>query len=112
MLRTCPSHGVNEWTVMHSFYNGLNYISRRMLHFAAGRAFMTKIIIEARAILETMLQNVSQWHTERASPSSRKVNSVDEIDSLTAKVDAIYTYLNKMLIMSHYKIMLRIILRI
>ena len=24
MLRTCPSHGVNEWTIVHSFYNGLN----------------------------------------------------------------------------------------
>ena len=22
MLRTCPSHGVNEWTILRSFYNG------------------------------------------------------------------------------------------
>jgi hypothetical protein len=25
MLRTFPSHGVNEWIILHSFYNGLNY---------------------------------------------------------------------------------------
>jgi hypothetical protein len=24
MLRTCSSHGVNEWIVLHSLYNGLN----------------------------------------------------------------------------------------
>jgi hypothetical protein len=24
MLRTSPSHGINEWTILHSFYNGLN----------------------------------------------------------------------------------------
>jgi hypothetical protein len=35
MLLTCPSHGVDEWTVVHSFYNGLNYMSRSFLDFAA-----------------------------------------------------------------------------
>jgi hypothetical protein len=25
MLKTCPSYGVDEWTVLHSFYSGLNY---------------------------------------------------------------------------------------
>jgi hypothetical protein len=62
MLRTCPSHGVNEWTVLHSFYNGLNYMSRSMLD-STGGAFMTKTVTEAKAILENMLQNFSQWHT-------------------------------------------------
>jgi hypothetical protein len=52
MLRTCPSYGVNEWTVLHSFYNGLNYMSRSMLDSAAGGAFMTKTVSEAKAILE------------------------------------------------------------
>ena len=96
MLRTCPSHGVNEWTVLHSFYNGLNYMSRSMLDFAAGGAFMTKTVSEAKAILENMLQNFSQWHTERVpTTSSRKINSVEEVDSLTAKVDAKYSYIPK-----------------
>ena len=43
MLRTCPSHGVNEWTILHSFYNGLNYMSRNVLDSAAGGAFMGKL---------------------------------------------------------------------
>jgi hypothetical protein len=78
ILRTCPSHGVNELIVLHSFYNGLNYMSRCMLDSAVGGAFMTKIVSEAKAILENMLQNFSQWHTRRApTTSSRKINSVE-----------------------------------
>jgi hypothetical protein len=66
-----------------------------MLDSAAGGAFMTKTVNETKAILENMLQNFSQWHTERAPSSSRKINSVEEVDSLTAKVDAIYSYISK-----------------
>jgi hypothetical protein len=95
MIRTCPSHGVNEWKVLHSFYNGLNYMSMIMLDSPAGGAFMTKTVSEAKAILENMLQNFRQWHTERAPTFARKVNSVEEVDSLTAKVDAIYSYISK-----------------
>ena len=96
MIRTCPSHGVNEWTVLHSFYNGLNYMSRSMLDSAAGGAFMTKTVPEAKAMLENMLQNFSQWHTERApTTTSRKINSIEEVDSLAAKVDAIHSYISK-----------------
>jgi hypothetical protein len=42
-----------------------------------------------------MLQNFSQWHTEKAPSSSRKINSIEEVDSLTTKVDAIYSYIFK-----------------
>jgi uncharacterized protein Smg (DUF494 family) len=66
-----------------------------MLNSAVGGAFMTKTVTEAKAILENMLQNFSQQHTERAPSSSRKINSVEEVDSLTAKVDGIYSYISK-----------------
>jgi hypothetical protein len=56
---------------------------------------MNKTINEAKAIFENMLQNFIQWHTERVPSSSGKVNSVEEVDSLTAKVDAIYSYISK-----------------
>jgi hypothetical protein len=66
-----------------------------MLDSMAGGAFVSKTVTEAKAILENMLQNFSQWHIERAPPSNRKVNSIEEVDSLTAKVDAIYSYIYK-----------------
>jgi hypothetical protein len=56
---------------------------------------MTKTVTEAKAILKNVLQNFSQCHTERAPPLDRKVNSVEEVDSLTAKVHALYFYVSK-----------------
>jgi hypothetical protein len=40
--------------------NELNYMPRSLLDSAAGGAFMTKTVSEAKAILENMLQNLSQ----------------------------------------------------
>jgi hypothetical protein len=66
-----------------------------MLDSAAGGVFMTKTVNEAKTILENMLQNFKQWHTERAPSSSRKINSIEEVDSLIAQVDAIYSDISK-----------------
>jgi hypothetical protein len=38
---------------------------------------------------------ISANDTEKEPSSSRKVNSIEEVDSLTAKVDAIYSYISK-----------------
>jgi hypothetical protein len=35
ILRTCTSHEVDEWTVLYSFYNGLNYMSTILLYYDA-----------------------------------------------------------------------------
>ena len=53
-------------------------MSRNILDSAAGGAFMGKTIIEAKNILESILQNYSQWNTEIAPNSSKKVNSIEE----------------------------------
>lgn len=95
MLRTCPSHGVNEWTILHSFYNGLNYMSRNILDSAAGGAFMSKTVGEAKSILESILQNYSQWNTERAPNPTKKINSIEETNDLSSKMDTILAFINK-----------------
>ena len=43
---------------------------------------------EATKMLDNIMANYSQWHTKRA-PTSKKVNSVEEINSLSEKVDAL-----------------------
>ncbi len=43
---------------------------------------------EATKLLDNIMENYSQWHTERA-PTSKKVNSVEEISSLSEKDDAL-----------------------
>ena len=46
---------------------------------------------EATKFLDNIMANYSQWHTERA-PTSKKVNSVEEISSLSEKVDALMKF--------------------
>lgn len=55
---------------------------------------MSTTLGAATKLLDEMMTNYSQWHTERA-PTGRKVNSVEEISSLNDKVDMIMTLLTK-----------------
>ena len=43
---------------------------------------------EATKHLDNIMTNYSQWHTERA-PTGKKVTSVEEIATLSEKVDAL-----------------------
>ena len=49
---------------------------------------MEIILGEATKLLDNIMANYSQWHTERA-PTSKKINLVEEISTLSEKVDAI-----------------------
>jgi hypothetical protein len=66
-----------------------------ILDSATGGAFMSKTIVEAKAILESILQNYSQWHTERDPMLSKKVNSIEEVEVLSNKMYAIIAFINK-----------------
>ena len=70
------------------FYEGLNFVSRNLLDSAAGGTFMEITSGEATKFLDNIIANYSQWHIERA-PTSKKVNSVEEINYLSEKVDAL-----------------------
>ena len=48
----------------------------------------------ATKLLDEMMLNYSQWHTER-SRTGKKVNSIEEISSLNEKVDLIMSLLMK-----------------
>jgi hypothetical protein len=66
-----------------------------MIDFAVGGAFMGKIMPEAKTILQSMLHNHSQWHTERAHNPTKKVHSIEEENPLSNKIDAILAYIAK-----------------
>ena len=55
---------------------------------------MSTTLGAATKLLDEMMTNYSQWHTERA-PTGRKVKSVEEISSLNEKVDLIMSLLTK-----------------
>jgi len=76
---------MDDYTI---FYAGLNFVSRNLLDSAAGGTFMEITLGESTKLLDNIMANYSQWHTERA-PTSKKVNSVEEISSFSEKVDAL-----------------------
>ena len=69
----------------------MNFVSRNLLDSAAGGTFMEITLGEATKLLDNIMANYLQWHTETA-PTSKKVNSVEEISSLSEKVDALMKF--------------------
>jgi hypothetical protein len=74
--------------IIPKFSAGLNFVSRNLLDSAAGGTSMEITLGEATKLLENIMANYSQWHTERA-PTSKQVNSVKEISTLSDKVDMV-----------------------
>jgi hypothetical protein len=74
--------------IVQTFYAGLNFSSRNLLDSAAGGTFMSLTLGAATKLLDNMMVNYSEWHTERAS-QGKKVNSVEETSSLSDKIDTI-----------------------
>src|ERR1041384_5847104 len=79
---------------IQTFYAELIFTSQNLLDSAAGGTFMSTTLGAATKLLDEMMTNYSQWHTERV-PTGRKVNSVEEISSLNEKVDLIMSLLTK-----------------
>src|SRR3954470_13852150 len=94
LVKKFPTHGLTSWMVVQTFYAGLNFTSRNLLDSAVGGTFMSTTLGAATKLLDEMMLNYSQWHTER-SPTGKKVNSVEEISSLNEKVDLIMSLLTK-----------------
>ncbi|KAK1664205.1 hypothetical protein QYE76_052364 [Lolium multiflorum] len=57
-----------------------------------GGTFMSITLGAATKLLDDMMINYSEWHTER-TPQGKKVNSVEETSSLGDKIDAIMSML-------------------
>src|SRR3989337_624850 len=86
MLRNCPTHGLKLWMIIPNFYAGLNFSSRNLLDSAAGGTFMEINLGEATKLLDNIMANYSQWHTERSS-TNKKVHAIEEINVLSGKMD-------------------------
>ena len=84
MIIYCPTHGLNLWMIIQNFYAGLNFVSRNLLDSPAGGTFMEITLGQFTKLLDNIMANYSQWHTERA-PTSKKVNYVKEITTLSDK---------------------------
>jgi hypothetical protein len=52
--------------IIQTFYAGLNFSSRNLLDSAVGGTFMSITLGAATKLLDNMMVNYSEWHTERA----------------------------------------------
>jgi hypothetical protein len=71
-----------------NFLCRLNFSSRNLLDSAAGGTFMSLTLGATTKLLDNMMVNYSECHTERA-PQGKKVNYVEETSSLSDKIDVI-----------------------
>ena len=95
MVKNCPTHGLTTWMVVQTFYLGLNSSSRNLLDSVARGTFMNLTLGVANKLLDDLMTNYSQWHTERA-PTGKKVNYVEEVSStLSDKIDMLASLLSK-----------------
>ncbi|KAK1668929.1 hypothetical protein QYE76_057088 [Lolium multiflorum] len=78
--------------IIQTFYAGLNVSSKNLLDSAAGGTFMSLTLGSATKLLDDMMINYYEWHTER-TPQGKKVNSVEETSSLSDKIDVIMSML-------------------
>jgi hypothetical protein len=78
--------------IIQTFNAGLNFSSRNLLDSAAGGTFMSITLGAATNLLDNMMVNHYEWHTERA-PQGKKVNFVEETSSLSDKIDTIMAML-------------------
>src|SRR4051812_39247249 len=92
LVKNFPTHGLIAWMIIQTFYEGLNFSSRNMLDSTARGTFMTITLGSATKLLDNMTVNYSEWHTER-DPQGKKVNSIEETSSLSAKIDVIMSML-------------------
>ena len=71
MIRNCPTHDLNLWMIIQKNYVRLNFASRNLLDSVAGGTFMEITLGEATKLLDNIMVNYSQCHTERSSTSKK-----------------------------------------
>ena len=94
-ITACPHHGMDEWLVLQSFYNGLTTASRALLNAAAGGAYLDLTIAKATSLIEKLVSNQG-WNEERFEPRTKgRMHTVKETDMLAAKMDLLLKKLDE-----------------
>jgi len=93
-ILACPHHGMDEWLMLRSFYNGLTTTSRAHLDAAVGGAYLDLTIAKATALIEKMVSNQGK-NEERSQPRTKGMHTNKEADMLVAKMDLLLKYLHE-----------------
>lgn len=102
MIILCPHHGLEQWLIIHNFYNGLLYNTKMTINVIVGGALMNKPYEEAYQLIENMAQNHYQWGAERVKVEKTQQKGgmfeVNGFDHVNAKVEALIQKINNLTI--------------
>ena len=56
-IAACPHHGMEEWLIIQSFFNGLNTPAQNHIDAASGGSFISLSINAAKALVEKIASN-------------------------------------------------------
>ena len=90
----CPHHGMDEWIILQSFYNGLTTTSRAHIDAAARGAFLDMTITKTKALVEKMVSNQG-WSEERLQLRTKGTHTIKETDMIAAKLDLLINKLGE-----------------
>ena len=77
-VQACPHHRMEDWLLIQNFYHGLTMESRQHLDAAAGGAFFSLKVGQAKELIEKMVENQC-WTDEHLKGTSNSY----EVDSLS-----------------------------
>ncbi|XP_021741324.1 uncharacterized protein LOC110707605 [Chenopodium quinoa] len=89
LQRQFPHHGVPEWMLIQTFYNGLTHEFRIYIDVASGGSLMTKSPTEAKELIEKMVANDNYHPRGRHSVKKGGKLDVDALTLLTSSVQAL-----------------------
>ncbi|XP_025647736.1 uncharacterized protein [Arachis hypogaea] len=84
LTKKCPLDMFNEWVQIHTFYEGLNYESRKAVdHSSRGSLNKKKNIDEAIGVIETVADNEYFYASDRSN--NRGVLELNQMDTILAQ---------------------------
>ncbi|XP_057248223.1 uncharacterized protein LOC125492319 [Beta vulgaris subsp. vulgaris] len=91
LQRQCPHHGIPEWLLIQTFYNGLKHEVRSSIDAASGGTFMAKTPEAAKTLLDDMAANnyLNDWSISRGAPKKGGKYEVDAIATLSNTVQVL-----------------------
>ncbi|XP_021724700.1 uncharacterized protein LOC110692015 [Chenopodium quinoa] len=95
LQRQCPHHGIPDWILMQTFYNGMTHEFRIYIDAASGGSLLTKNPTEARELIEKMAANDNYHPGGRNTVKKGGKLDVDALTMLTSSVQALISRFDK-----------------
>ncbi|XP_021847715.1 uncharacterized protein [Spinacia oleracea] len=92
LQRKCPHHGIHEWMLIQTFYNGLTHEYRIYIDAASGGSIMSKIPSEAKELIKKMAAN-DNYHCD--GRNNVKMEGKHNIDTLAMLNSIVHTLSQK-----------------